>query len=123
MGRLEEVDTDRPRKRTDHKTEGELMGYQEVDIAVSQIENAYQEAKCILLPKNQAINVDTPFGSVELCMMVLNETAVTASIVPGSSGGMMVNDAGQLIGVASCTDSHFGYFVTLNDIKAFLSGY
>lgn len=47
-------------------------------------------------------------------------TVTTASIVPGSSGGVLVDPKGDLVGVASITDGYFSYFVRLSDIKTFL---
>lgn len=49
--------------------------------------------------------------------------ATNALIIPGSSGGMIVNDYGELVAVADATDFMLGYLVPLSDIKAFLEAY
>lgn len=105
------------------KTEGEIIQSKQIQILVDIIMNEEQEAKCVRYPKFHKISMDTFFGEIKACVMELDETASTASIVPGSSGGMLVDDSGDLVGVASCTDGKFGYFVSLHDIKKFLSGY
>lgn len=51
--------------------------------------------------------------------------AVTTSfILPGSSGGPLLNSSNELIGIATNIDHWgvFGYFVTLEDVKKFLEG-
>jgi Trypsin-like peptidase domain len=105
-----------------HKTQGEMIEYKEVKIPLSLVANDDDRAKCSM-PKNQVLHIDGLFGPIDVCTIDIIEAATSASIVPGSSGGMLVNDAGQLIGVASCSDGKFGYFVTVSDIKDFLAGY
>jgi hypothetical protein len=106
-----------------HKTEGEIMDTKQIDIFVNIIQDSKEESECTSSSKFQAKHVQTFFGELEVCMMELPETVSTAIIVPGSSGGMLVDDAGDLVGVASCTDDQFGYFVTLRDINKFLKVY
>jgi S1-C subfamily serine protease len=106
-----------------HKTDGEMMETKQVQIFMGIINDTKEEAECMSQPKFQSAHVQTFFGDIQVCLLQVDETAATASIVPGSSGGMLVDDAGDLVGVASCTDGQFGYFVTLHDINKFLSGY
>ena len=58
-----------------------------------------------------------------LCLLSTQQFVTTAPIVPGSSGGMAVNDDNELVGIASATGEGFHYFVRLCDIQKFLSGY
>lgn len=104
-----------------YKTEGEVIGKQEIFIAIGQVDSADSEASCASKSKYKAM--DTSYG--KLCVLVVEETAVTARIAPGSSGGPMVNDDGELVGVASASDSEgqFGLMVNLEHIQDFLSGY
>ena len=55
-----------------------------------------------------------------MCILGVEETATTAKIVPGSSGGLVVNDSGQLVGVVSAAEDGIGYIVRLSDIQDFL---
>lgn len=52
-----------------------------------------------------------------------DEIGITAMVQPGSSGGPVVNDSGQLVGVVSASDAGIGWIVRIQDIKAFLSAY
>lgn len=102
-----------------YKTEGEVIGNEMVYIVIGSAESVEDEIKCVSKPKFRAMQ--SFFGKV--CVMVIEETAVTAGVVPGSSGGPVVNDNGELVGVVSASDGNFGYLVKLKDIKAFISGY
>lgn len=52
------------------------------------------------------------------------KTLVTARILPGSSGGPLLNENNELVGICTHGDGteFFGYFATLTQIKAFLKG-
>lgn len=52
-------------------------------------------------------------------------SVTSAWVVMGSSGGMVVNDAGKLVGIMSAKDINgpFSYMINLSDIKAFTAGY
>ena len=106
-----------------YKTEGELVQNKQVDVIVGMITNSEEAAACVSKPKNIIYQMPPPFDFFTACIMSTMETVSTAPIVPGSSGGMVVDDSGKLVGVASASDEHFYYFVRLQDIKAFLSGY
>jgi len=64
-----------------------------------------------------------PIGNTGMCFMLVKETVITAEIVPGSSGGAVVNAKGQLVGIASMTGGGFHYMVRLSDIQTFLANY
>jgi S1-C subfamily serine protease len=106
-----------------HKTEGELIEVKQVTIPLKIISDQAEAQECASQPKFTVIEIQSFFGPLSVCAMQLDETAASATIVPGSSGGMLVDDSGALVGVASCTDGAFGYFVRLHDIQSFLSGY
>lgn len=73
--------------------------------------------------KYKIVEIDLGFFPIKVCIIDVIEKATTALIVPGSSGGMVVNSYGNLVGVVSAGDGTFGYLVTLSDIQSFLSGY
>lgn len=74
-------------------------------------------------PKYRSIDIPTFFGLFRFCIMETQQEVVTAMIVPGSSGGMVVNSSGDLVGVVSAGDGHFGFLVSIDDIHNFMSGY
>jgi hypothetical protein len=106
-----------------YKTEGELVQKSRVQIALSVIHSDEDEKACISLPKLKAYDAPPPFESMKVCVMDVQEVASTALIIPGSSGGMVVDDSGDLVGVASASDPRFSYFIQLEDIQSFLKGY
>lgn len=102
-----------------YKTEGVLIQDQRIMVMLSIILTEDEAAACNM-PKN--FIVDIGWGA-RACLLTGLETATTAMIVPGSSGGPIVNDSGELLGVVSAGDGHFGYLVRLYDIKAFMHNY
>lgn len=108
-----------------YKTEGDLIEKKMVGAILYQIDNDEQEAKCTSMKKFQVKEIPIFFGIVTIKACVLNvvEMGSTAMTVPGSSGGMAVDSAGDLIGVVSMGDGTFSFFVTLEDIKSFMSAY
>lgn len=105
------------------KTEGEIIEVKEIQIVTGILSNSEDYDKCQSMPKYKVEKFQSWIGSVDVCTLKIEETTSSASITPGSSGGMLVDDSGELVGVASATDGHFGYFVTLPDIRRFLNGY
>lgn len=102
-----------------YKTEGVLIQDGKIMVMLDVIRSFQDEMACTQ-PKNAV--VDIGFG-LRVCLLSVVETATTAMIVPGSSGGPILNDSGQLIGVVSAGDGHFGYLVRLYDIKQFMHNY
>lgn len=106
-----------------YKTEGELIEIRKVEILKGIITTPEEAASCSFMPKYKVIHAPAPFDMIEACVMSIDEMASTAKVVPGSSGGMVVNDAGDLVGVVSATDDNFNYFITLSDIQRFMAPY
>lgn len=105
------------------KTEGELVDEKSIAIPFAYIGTPAEEAACKSMPKNKVLDMPFIFWTVKVCALQVNELVTTASIIGGSSGGMAVDDSGDLIGVASAAGGGFGYLVPLKDIKKFLGNY
>lgn len=100
-----------------YKTEGHFIDYATVGF---QVEDSACESG---MPKYEKRKYSM-FG-IEMEVCVLSETmlATDALIVPGSSGGMVINDSGDLVGVVSAGGDGFGYLIPPSAINAFVRNY
>lgn len=105
-----------------YETEGQLISDQHVEVLLGMISNDEDAAACSG-PKYEIVHADPPFDSITGCFLNVEETVTNAMIVPGSSGGMVVNDSGDLVGVVSAGDGVFGLLVRLHDIHKFVGNY
>lgn len=104
-----------------YETEGVLVGRARQLIMLGFIGSTY-EGDC-RGPKYRIMSLETSYGEMSACVLDVMQMVSTAMVVPGSSGGMVVDDNGQLIGVVSATDGKFSYLVSLQDIQSFVSAY
>lgn len=105
-----------------YKTEGQIVQAKRIEILIAQYDDP-DKVDCFM-PKEKIITMDSIiFGKTIYCVLDVSEVVITAKIVPGSSGGMIVDKEGKLVGIASATDNVFGFMVRLHDIKGFLAGY
>lgn len=102
-----------------YETTGVIIEDKRIAVSVFDIMDDKALAKCKSMPKYV---VDQGWFGMS-CMLNVSETATTALVAPGSSGGMVLDASGKLIGVVSAGDSTFGYLVTLDHIKSFLANY
>lgn len=102
-----------------YRTEGVLIEEQEIAVMLDFIVSPEAEAKCRAKSKQRVENV----WFFKICILKVREMATTAMIVPGSSGGMVVDADGALVGVVSAGGDGMGWLVPLSDIQAFLSNY
>lgn len=97
-----------------YKTEGVLIEERDIMVFIGFLE----PEKC---SGSKYKIIDTFLGGA--CVMDVREMATTALTVPGSSGGMVVNDSGELVGVVSAGGGGMGWLVTLDHIRSFLGNY
>lgn len=99
-----------------YRTDGELLEEKIIAIGESIWDDDGME-KCSKLGRQLIMSMDG-FS----CMFKLNVMMSTAQVMPGSSGGAVLNSEGELVGVVSATDGYFSAFVPLKDIQSFLKG-
>ena len=105
-----------------YKTEGELIASMHIDFELWMIDSLESEDLCSK-PKHAVKSVRTFFGDFKICALSANEVATTAMTIPGSSGGMAVDDNGRLVGVVSAGGRNIGFLVPLEAIQDFLYNY
>lgn len=107
-----------------YRTDGEILNEIGVDVPVFQILTEEDLRICTTYPKYILnIGLGILFGIPPVCVLHTPERVSTARIVPGSSGGPMLNESNELVGIASATDSKdFSYWVSVHHIKEFLKG-
>jgi hypothetical protein len=103
-----------------YKTTGVLIQDTTITIPLKFIQTQEELGECLSMPKYKVIDLFI----FKACALSVEETATTALIRPGSSGGMVLNSKGQLVGVVSAGEpGGFGYLVRLEDIQRFLGNY
>jgi hypothetical protein len=101
-----------------YRTDGKIIQQEMVTVPVSDV---LPDGTCGPMPKYTV--APGGFFGMPVCALQVVETAMDAMIVPGSSGGAVVNSSGELVGVVSAGDGAFGYIVTISDIRRFMSNY
>ena len=78
-------------------------------------------AKVELDPKYKLVQWE---GPLYVCVMDVKLNASNVKVVGGNSGGGLIDDSGNLVGIASAGDEEsFSYWVRLSDIRDFLKPY
>ena len=75
--------------------------------------------------KQKIESIDTLFGPIPVCVEELEAWKSTVVILPGSSGSPVFNAEAEIVGVmfAGEEETHWGIFVPIEDLKAFISIY
>lgn len=103
-----------------YRTDGVLIADRRISVPLYMISNDAEAERCTSQSKSKVLNLGF-FGSY--CILDVVETFTTAMILPGSSGGLVVSDAGELTGVVSAGDGVIGCLVTIEDIHHFIDNY
>lgn len=109
-----------------YKTEGELVSEEQIQVALEEVFSPDKLTSACDMPKEKQIDVPFSFFKdviIHACILDVREIVSTARIVPGSSGGMVVNDDGQLVGVVSAGNAEWNLFVRPSDIVKFINNY
>lgn len=103
-------------------TEGEVIGFGEIQV-LDHVLNDLNDDSCNS-EKNKKITVKTIFGPIDICVIAIKAGFSTTLILPGSSGSPVLNSWGNLTGVIFAGNQEgWSFYVTLADVKKFLSQY
>lgn len=98
-----------------YRTDGEALADLQIGVVLREVETNEEAAQCEKDGGKISIGL---FSAV--CYVTLNLRAGTAWVVPGSSGGAVLNEKGQLVGIVSVGGGFFAGYVRLQDINKFL---
>lgn len=98
-----------------YRTDGELLATDDITFGLFPIMSRSDFLKC-RAPKYK-IKFD---GLQPICVVESFQTVSNTQIIPGSSGGPLLNSWGSLVGIASTKGDFFCTFASLADIKSFL---
>lgn len=102
-----------------YQSQGVLIDDRPIQIPLFAVTDDASRALCQRAPKYRVFDALI----AELCILEITETSTDAFIVPGSSGGAVVDSSGDLVGVVSAGGDGFGYLVRLEDIQKFISNF
>jgi len=101
-----------------YRTDGELLETKVLRFIVYPIDSAEDLERCVSAT-NQVPEFNDDKGLV--CVTTLTSMMSTAEILPGSSGGPVLDSWGHLVGIVSNTDGVISGFVPIEDIIIFLA--
>lgn len=101
-----------------YRTDGELLEERPVMRIGVDKEDKEEYEKCVRAQDDIGILIMSLTGK---CSYVVRSMLSTAMVMPGSSGGAALNEAGELIGIVSNSDGYYSGLVPLHAIQAFIS--
>ena len=108
-----------------YESTGKYIDFKKVTILAFPISSDEDMEKCTSKPKYKVVEVSVMgIFTMQACAMNIDAyISLMYGIAPGSSGGMVLNSKDELTAVAFAGDNTFAMFVSLKDIRAFLSSY
>lgn len=101
-----------------YRTDGEILAEQIIHADLYPILEPEQFEECLANKMEPVMDMENGL----ICAMSENVMFTTAMVVPGSSGGPLLNDAGDLVGIVSVSNGPFSGMVPIQDIHSFLAG-
>jgi hypothetical protein len=105
-----------------YKSTGEYIETRKVYV-LDHIIQSKEDLNTCTDPKFQVVPMDLGFFQIQACVLFIDSYISSLWSVGGSSGGLVVNQSGQMIGVVYGGDDHFSMIVPLSEIHKFLSSY
>lgn len=101
-----------------YSTKGTFIGEDLIQADLFNINESNRD-KCAGA-KNAIEVTDLGFVQFEVCTLKVIESMTTVVVSPGSSGGLVANEAGDMVGVVSVGADTMSGLVTLKDIHKFV---
>jgi hypothetical protein len=107
-----------------YKTSGTYIDNRKDFIPISAINSPEQEEACTSKPKFAIREIQVFIFVFKVCGLLIEDIVTDlSSIAPGSSGGLVADNSGDLCGVVFAGDEKFALIVPLKDIRNFLQSY
>ncbi len=104
-------------RRPTYRTDGTVLDLVDtIQVRLSVYDEFDEYMMCFDSPKK----IETELDGLGLCTIQIKSLITTAKVIPGSSGGAVLNEKGELVGIVSNTDGFFSGIVPLDDIHTFL---
>lgn len=99
-----------------HRADGEYLEEKQVEVLAGLIFEEKDAEECLSKPGQKVVE-----GIY--CVRQYQMVVTTIDVEPGSSGGPIVNDADELVGIVSSANSFFSNIVPLHSIHDFIAAY
>lgn len=102
------------------RMDGEALDEVSGGFMIGEVYTPEEVAECV---KHKKYTIELDMSGM-ICVLNVQSLRSTAQALPGSSGGPLVNAAGELVGIVSYGNTRlplFAYYVRLVDIQAFIS--